>query len=370
MTKREIFIDYVRNGGERLVCSPQIGAGAGYDAKISGRRYCGEASAEDTIAVNGRYDTLPLYNAGLDPFMHCPDVNWIVESREKTEEKIEVKTRLDTPFGAMRRHMVEYPHKGGFHIMDAVNGPDDMDKFEYIVDRALSHGDYSCYTDLGKRYRKIFGEDVPVSVQWSMQPYELLSYPNTMTDALLPYDDEPRFFRLMDKILELDYRILDALADSGVDFVFLGGPASEIISPAYYEKYLVPYSKLVTDRAHKRGLLIYSHICSPIEPMLTKGYYNEMGIDLFETLSPKPEGNIVSLADALSKLDSGICTRGNVSLSLLMTGSPREVKEEVFGIMDAAAGRKHMVAASDYLLYDVPEENVIALCGAVKEYYG
>ena len=37
--------------------------------------------------------------------------------------------------------------------------------------------------------------------------------------------------------------------------------------------------------------------------------------------------------------------------------------------MDAAKGRKHIVAASDYLLYDVPEENVIAMCDAVEEYY-
>jgi uroporphyrinogen-III decarboxylase len=103
--------------------------------------------------------------------------------------------------------------------------------------------------------------------------------------------------------------------------------------------------------------------------MLTKGYYNQMGIDLFETLSPAPEGNIKSLADALSKLDDGICTRGNVSLSKMVTGTPELIRQEVHSIMEAAKGRKHMVAASDYLLYDVPEVNVKALCDAVEEYY-
>jgi uroporphyrinogen-III decarboxylase len=173
----------------------------------------------------------------------------------------------------------------------------------------------------------------------------------------------------MDKILELDKKIIDAMAASGIDFVFLGGPGSEIISPAYYEKYLVPYSQLITDYAHSKGLLIYSHICSPIEPMLSKGYYNQMGIDLFETLSLAPEGNITSLADAFTKLDNRICTRGNVSLSKMMTGTPELIRQEVHSIMEAAKGRKHIVAASDYLMYDVPEANVETLCNAVEEYY-
>ena len=369
MTKRERFINFVKNGGERLICSPQIGAGSGYDAKLTGKRFCGEARPEDTMAVNSRYKTLPLYNIGLDPFMHCKDIRWVTDSYEKTDDKVERITHCDTPHGVMRRHYIEQPFKGGFHVLDAVNGIEDMDMFEYCLDRALAADDFTCYTQLGRRYSQLFGGDGPVSLQWGMQPYEMLSYPNTVTNAMLPYDDEPRFFRLMDKILELDYRIIDALAPSGVEFVFLGGPASEIISPDYYEKYLVPYSKIVTDYAHSKGLLVYSHICSPIEPMLSKGYYNMMGIDLFETLSPAPEGNISSIADALSKLDSGICTRGNVSLSRLVTGTPESIKREVYEIMDAAKGRKHMVAASDYLLYDVPEENVIALCDAVEEYY-
>ena len=134
------------------------------------------------------------------------------------------------------------------------------------------------------------------------------------------------------------------------------------------ESFIVPYSRLVTDYAHSKGLLIYSHICSPIEPMLSKGYYNQMGIDLFETISPAPEGNIKSLADALSKLDDRICTRGNVSLSKILTGTPQSVKQEVYEIMNVSKNRKHIVAASDYLLYDVPEVNVAALCDAVEEY--
>ena len=162
---------------------------------------------------------------------------------------------------------------------------------------------------------------------------------------------------------------MDALASTGIDFVTIGAMGSEVLSPRYYENYIVPYAKKLADYAHSKGFMIYNHTCGLLEPMLGMGYFNQMGIDLFETISPPPEGNILSFEDALSKIDPNICTRGNISLSLLINGKPDDIKKEVFSIMKAAEGRKHIVAASDYLMYEVPEANVIAMCEAVEEYY-
>jgi uroporphyrinogen-III decarboxylase len=137
-----------------------------------------------------------------------------------------------------------------------------------------------------------------------------------------------------------------------------------MISPRYYEDFIVPYSKAAAGAAHKNNLLIYSHICSPIEPMLTMGYYNEMGIDLFETLSPPPVGNIKSLEDAFAKLSPDICTRGNIGLDKLLLCDADEIRNIAESIVESAKkhGRKHILAASDYLFYDIPEKNVRAMC--------
>lgn len=371
MTNKEKLLDYVKNGGERLICSPQIGAGAGYDAKLMGKAFCSQATLTALKDIVARYPMLPLFNIGLDPTGHSKALGWTQDSRKNTPEEIAIASHLDTPFGTMRRRYIEHPRLGGFNVENAINGVEDLDKLEYVIDKALAETDMSCFTDYAREHAAFFGGDGALSVQWCMQPYEMLGFPDTITTVMLAMDDEQRFFALMDKILALDFAILSALSGTGVDFVFLGGPGSEIISPAYYEKYLVPYSQQVTQYAHEQGFLIYSHICSPIEPMLSRGYYNQMGIDLFETLSPRPEGNITSLADAFLKLDPAICTRGNVSLSLMSTGTPQQVRDAVFTIMDEAHAqrRKHIVAVSDYLLYSVPEENVYALCEAAEAYY-
>ena len=102
--------------------------------------------------------------------------------------------------------------------------------------------------------------------------------------------------------------------------------------------------------------------------MLTNGYFNEMGIDLFETLSMPPVGNVESLADALSKLDPKICTRGNIGLDLLINETPERIEQECFTALKASEGRKHILAASDYLFYNIPEENVRAMCDSIKKY--
>ena len=37
MTQKQKFINYVKNGGEKPICSLQIGAGAGFDSKLVGK---------------------------------------------------------------------------------------------------------------------------------------------------------------------------------------------------------------------------------------------------------------------------------------------------------------------------------------------
>jgi uroporphyrinogen-III decarboxylase len=98
------------------------------------------------------------------------------------------------------------------------------------------------------------------------------------------------------------------------------------------------------------------------------GFYNRMGIDLFETLSPPPVGNVGSLAEAMGKINPDICTRGNLGLDILLDSSPEEIETRTLEIIESTAGRKHIVAASDYLFYDVPEGNIRKMAEVVSEF--
>lgn len=372
MTNRNKFINYVKNGGE-FFCSPQIGAGAGFDAKLAGKTWLSQATIEDTINACKRFDMIPLYNMGMIDFV--PLISTI--SRENTPieylndgKRRKYRSVLKTPKGDLEFIAMEDEFNGSAVIKPQITKDYELDVLEYFLDALLEIKSFPNVVEHIKNCRNIVGENEALDIQWAMQPYEMLCFPDNVNTVLLSYDRPMQFRRLMNKILCLDERLLTAVSEGGADFVFLGGPGSEMISPKFYEDYLVPYSKIVTDMAHLNGLLVYSHICSPIEPMLTLGYYNKMGIDLFETLSEAPVGNVISMRDAFSKLDNKICTRGNIGLDLLLNGSPDEISEKSLEILQAAKdmGRKHILAATDYLFYGIPEENVHAMCRAVKDF--
>ena len=374
MTNREILLNYIKNGGEHFICSPQIGAGSGFDTKVSGKTWYSETTYEDTKKTCEMFDMVPLYNFGL-PDLVCltKDIRWEAAPVTTNENgRRFFKNTFVTPKGSLTSTVIEDELKGSCQTKYLITEESELDILEYYLDSLLEVTDFSPITNHIQSVRQIVGEENALDIQWSMQPYELLCFPNTMDTAIFAMECREKFYHLMDKILRLDEKLIKAVAKGGSDFVFLGGPGAEMISPQYYEDFLVPYSKQVTDMVHKENMLVYTHICSPIEPMLSKGYYNQMGIDLFETLSEAPVGNVKSIEDAFAKLDPQICTRGNIGLDKLLSETPEQIKERSLRILETAKrmGRKHILAASDYMFYETPIENVHAMCEAVSEFNG
>ena len=372
MTNRKKLIDYVKNGGSSFICSPQIGAGAGFDSRLAGKTWLSQTTFEDTKNACSLFDMVPLYNFGLpDLTQLVPGFKWEGRVTELNggSRKIYDNTFV-TPYGNLTTQTIEDELKGGVPMKYAASTEEELQIAEKYIDALLEAADFSPITEQIKMIRTTVGDDEAIDIQWNLQPYELLGFPSTVDNAIFLMEIPKVCVRIMDKLLKLNEKILPAVAEGGADFVFLGGPASEMSSPALFEQFQVPYSKLVTDMAHKEGLLIYSHVCSPIEPMLTMGYYNQMGIDLFETLSEPPVGNVKNIEDAFNKLNSEICTRGNIGLDCLLNEEPEQIKERCFEILTVAKkmGRKHIMAASDYLFYDTRIENVIAMCEAVREF--
>lgn len=365
MTLRERFLDAVQNGG-KPICSPQIGAGAGFDTRLAGKEWVTQTTLEDTLNAVARFDIVPLLNIGCDYESKLPH-QWRCAHRDEQPDKVSADYVLETPAGTLTRQIVETRKEGCFQPKYAVTGEEDLPAMEYCIDMLLDADFSAVTTQTRSAVDQIAGRGA-LSVQWAAQPYELMCFANTVDTVLLHNDQPERCLKMMEKIVEIDRRLFRAVADGGADFIFLGGPAAEMVSPSIYRRLILPYSQIVSAAAHECGLKVYSHICSPIEPFLTMGFYNQMGIDLFETLSPPPVGNVKSLKDAFTKLDSTICTRGNIGLDVLLNGSVEDVRRKTIEALEACAGRKHMVAASDYLFYNTPEENVRAMADTVREY--
>jgi hypothetical protein len=366
MTKRQQFIDYVKHGGG-AVCSPQIGAGAGFDTRLAGKEWVSQTTFQDTLDAMTRFDILPLLNIGCPYESALQGIGWERTAHASAGDRITSSYILETAVGSLTRQFVETKREGTFSPKYPVTSEADLPALEYYID-ALADCDFAEVTNQVRLAAKQIDGSGALSVQWAVQPYELFCFPNTVDTVMLHHDCPERTLAMMDKIVEIDRKLFRAVAAGGGDFIFLGAPAAEMLSPRIYESLIIPYSQTVTAAAHDCGLMVYSHICSPVEPFLTMGFYNRMGIDLFETLSPPPVGNVVSLKDALQKIDPAICTRGNIGLDVLLNGTAEQVRAKALEVLEASRGRKHMVAASDYLFYHTPEENIHAMAAAVREF--
>lgn len=109
---------------------------------------------------------------------------------------------------------------------------------------------------------------------------------STVNMVYFEFDFPERMKNIRDKIYKLDLLLIDKVFEGGADMIFLGAPGIEIISEKMFRDIIIPYSKEISSYVHKKDKFVYSHICSPIKVFLEKGLYNEMNMDLFETLSP------------------------------------------------------------------------------------
>ena len=368
MNAREKFIDYVKNGGDNPFLSFQIGAGAGFDCKLAGKEWISEGTLDDTIKAYQIVGGVPLFNIGLqNTGLIEPKLAWQSDVKQTKNTRI-TRSYLDTPYGPIHWKFQEQK-KHGLTPIEYPLTLDSKNVFDIVSWYAEQH------LNLVKNFDELMGPILQkaqthgaVSIQWNIQPFELMGLLSVESLAMLAILEPERYHQTCDLIRNVNIELIKSAFACGTDFVFLGAPGVEMLSPQIYEDFIIPDSKKITKIIHDEGGLVYCHICSPIEPFLSKGYYNEMGLDLFETLSPPPVGNVPSLASARAILDNKICTRGNLGLDLLLNGSQEEIEQATIKIIEATKGSKHMIAASDYLFYDIPLENVKTVVRTVEQY--
>ena len=363
MMHRKRFLDYIRNGGAEHLVSLQIGGGAGFDAKLAGKEWVSETTVEDTMAAYEQVGGIGLLNLGLPGFDACvPTIAW--QHKRKIDKETRTTHRwLDTPYGRLEWEYHERPRQGVTPVRYPIRFGDSLTPVEWLIERQFEALPY--IPDMVGPLIERAHPQWPLCVQWSVQPFEMMCLTPAPDAVMFAMHDMDGYRALCDRILEVNLAMCEAVIGAGVDFVFLGGPGRELMSPLLYETFMIPDSEKLSAAVHRAGGLVYSHICSPVQPFLDMGYYGRMGIDLFETLSPPPVGNVTSLAAARRQLPKEMCTRGNIGLDVLLTETPERVQQAACDVIEETKAHKHIIAASDYLFYDIPLENARAVVDAV-----
>lgn len=183
-------------------------------------------------------------------------------------------------------------------------------------------------------------------------------------------DYRAAYVRSMDAIAKAALVIFEIAMQEGVDFMSESSAGLEFTSPALYDSQDLPYLRQLADWTHAHSGLFWYHNCGLTRQLILAGRLNRFGADVFETLSPPPEGDNADLAESRHHLASSICSKGNLSLILLRDGTAEEVTEATRAMVRAVRGYVHIHSTADAVLDGTPPENLLAFLRTAREESG
>ncbi len=98
------------------------------------------------------------------------------------------------------------------------------------------------------------------------------------------------------------------------------------LSPEYFEMFVTPYVKKMSDVIHEYGAMMRFHCHGKIAKVLDQIMKTEP--DAIDPIEPPPDGDI-TLAELKERIGSQMTLFGNIELRLLEHGKPEEVREFV-----------------------------------------
>ncbi|RRJ95677.1 hypothetical protein Ga0100231_016705 [Opitutaceae bacterium TAV4] len=208
--------------------------------------------------------------------------------------------------------------------------------------------------------KKHFGDEICIRANADQCPFSLASMlrgtENWMMDILDP-DLEPEVFATLDYALEATKQLVSLMAQAGAHVISNGdSPAGpDLISPALYRKFALPYERQVAEHARASGCCYILHVCGNITSILpdivTSG---ASGVEVdYKT-------DIVAARDAFR---GKVTFVGNIDPSAVLAhGTPELVARQTSELLAAFANEPRFILNSGCAIPPTtPEENIRAL---------
>ncbi len=341
-----------------------------YAASFAGKPWVSQATLDDVFAAAEAGEYAPACLQGSTPDLTAnPALETDTECVEQDETGRRYVQTIRTGKGQLQRVLVERPREGITVIDDWIADAGQLDAADWISEQILQgRSDGRIRESYGPWARQIARRGGISQIQLEL-PYFLYSLPGFADKPLMMLlTERERYDRSMERAEGALCRIASLLIEVGVDFIWIGAPGTELLSPEIWEDVIIPQSSRMVRHVRQQGGRSHFHCCGQSQLWVDKGYYDPIGMDVVETLSPPPAGTVTDLAAARRAIDSQIVTRGNIDLELLRTAGPEQCSQAARDVLDAVSGFPHLVGAADAILYGTPIENLRSVsqaCGAV-----
>lgn len=169
---------------------------------------------------------------------------------------------------------------------------------------------------------------------------------------------------------ELDRRVFEANSGT-IEMYFMGNDFGSqralLMAPDMWRKFYKPLIAKLIGQAKKNGCVTAIHSCGDIHEII--GDFIEIGVDAINPIQVNADN---MKPEALVAEFGGDCVffGGIDENEILKFGTEEEVREETRRIIDILGSRgRYIVAAShDYILPEIPANNIIAMFDEAKNY--
>jgi len=375
-TKRERLLDWMRYGDPEQVpvlFSPGFEVAASYLGKDEGEVTWADAirTAEETGTHNFAHLHGPLPHEAV-PFLD--DIH-LRDEWDRTEEGIRrLTTWLETPAGTLKSVQEFPPNAGAYHREFLVKGEKDLEVLACFIrrttDEIVANPAVRRQVEETLLHTKQQARDVFPGCLWVFCPaVELTScyYMDQATAIYALYDRQD----LMEELMALHWRTteiwMEVGARTGVDIYGYAVNGYEWLNPDLYERYMIPQATRINEIAAAQGRLSWIHTCGKMKRIAAGGAYQRMGVDLVESLSAPPTGDVDDLAETRRAIGAEVTTRGAMNCELLYSDDPAAVRERTAEVLEATRGYRHMVGDTNGSYPAYPWANIKAVIDVVRE---
>lgn len=200
--------------------------------------------------------------------------------------------------------------------------------------------------------------------------FEFSHYLYGMDRLLMAYVEAPEFaHRLARTVIEYKKAVLNRAIDEGIDAVVGGDDyafrTAPLMSPVFFEEFVVPYMKEMVETAHSRGIPYIKHTDGNIWPILDMMV--GAGIDAIDPIEPIAG---MDIGEVKAQYGDRVAVVGNVDCGSILPSGTREqvidaVKET---IAKASVGGGHVIASSNSIHPGVKPENYRTMVEAAREF--
>ena len=222
------------------------------------------------------------------------------------------------------------------------------------------------WLDAVRLLKEHFKDEIFIRGNCDQAPFSLATMlrgtQNLMTDLMV--GEENLIYDLLNYCTEASVRFITLMSQTGADMVSNGdSPAGpSMISPDMYEKFALPFEKILVNTAHSERLPYALHICGNTDPILEKMLLT--GADAFELDYQTDPAKVYNLYNDKATLIGNIDPSG-----ILALGTPDDVRSKTQELLELYSGSDRFILNSGCALPpSTPSVNIKTLIDVARNF--